>query len=128
MLIDENVRKELLERLKNLRDEYEATFDLVERDYHRADCVEQLMAAKKTLLMNLVMDMPLGGDDCYFCIQRDAECEGCPYGAVHGKCSPVQQGQTSDWMDVYNARNELRDALCRYYFGESYRERGCKGE
>lgn len=116
MEINECVRQEILD---NLDDFEKSLMDVVrrfQREFRHVDTVEALMKCKKDFLREFISLIPLDGDTCYFCLDQNGYCDGCPYRDYHGKCGH----EGSDWKKIYTARRQLQEALEKYYNGEIY--------
>ena len=114
MKVDKSTRETLIENFEAWHKRLEERYKLFTEILKDAEEVEDLMSAKKDLLLWIVEDLPIVSDTCYFCLAFD--CENCPYAKTHGECFLV----LSDWQSIKDARSELRDKLYNYYKGESY--------
>jgi len=136
MKVDKDVLETLVVCLENaLRD--------LEKDVHfhinkirEAGTVEDIMHLKKQLLVDWLRDIPLGADECYFCILYEDDCERCIYAKYHGACAESSRADLyieltklvdkySGSMDDWSIINAFKDALImaiqkKYYKGEEY--------
>lgn len=123
MKVDESVREELVE---NLEDWFECLYREIMkylRKIKEAESVEDIMFLKRDMLLHYVKSMPVGIEQCYFCLLHwlddcePCECGVCEYGVVHGVCDTPD----SDYREIYMLWNELMKAIEeKYYRGESY--------
>lgn len=124
MQIDEEIRKYLMQNLeaalKDMTRDYRDAIDIIST----AEDVEEIMVAKRDLLVACVDQMPMSVDECYFCLlqKRDLDgdwnfCDGCKYSKLHGKC----RAESSTFYELTRMRNEFSDELyINYYGGELY--------
>ena len=111
------VCKEVQEKLVNNLETWKAWFFSKINNHiqkiEKAETIEEFMYAKKQLLEDIVISMPLTGDVCYFCIKN--ECYECVY-AVYHSCYK----KDNDYVKILNASERLLDMLDHYYTGETY--------
>jgi hypothetical protein len=88
MKINEETRKSLIESFKRDKKEFDEIFKTVILETKAASSVEEIMVAKKMLLIKLLRGLPLGRSECYFCTDDDTfkSCKECLYGKAHGIC------------------------------------------
>ena len=115
MKVDENVRKELIENLKEWATEVQLILSQ-NKKIKEASSVEEIMQRKRDLLITYTRALPLGSTYCYFCLETQRNCEECPYREAHQECL----GKTSDFRWIVKKQKELLDALESYYKGEQY--------
>ena len=109
MIVNEEIRKELVKNLKEWKKELDCHLELCIEEMEKVKTVEDLMRYKRNFLFIIVKELPLQATTCYFCLlHRNKEtgkldCEKCEYGKLHGYCyEPF-----SDYHNILKARNEL---------------------
>lgn len=119
MEVDESVREQLVENLEEWLYGLHRVMKYYIKKISEAESVEDIMFLKKDMLARYVNSMPVGIDQCYFCLAywwRD-DCESCEYAAVHGVCDTPD----SDYKQIDKLWNKLMKAIDeKYYKGESY--------
>ena len=113
-MIDTPARDSVAQALRECKEGYADAFDKAIDAISKAERPEQVMAAKKDLLVCITMMMPLTGATCYFC--KTVGYNECDYAKHHGKC--LADGST--WGKIFRAYGVLVGALRDYYKGESY--------
>jgi len=109
--------------VENLTDWLDSLYDSMRRwvdKINEAETVEDIMMYKKSMLVEYVNSMPIGINECYFCLLYQADdCEEvpCEYGVVHGFCND----EGSDYEEIRKLREKLKQRIEeRYYRGESF--------
>jgi len=120
MKVDEAVQEWLVENLTDWLDSLHDSMKNWINKIREAGTVEDIMRHKKGMILEYLDSMPIGINECYFCLLHNAdECEEapCEYGAIHGFCN----NNDSDYEEIRKLREKLRTAVEeRYYRGESY--------
>jgi len=87
--------------------------------------VEALMQAKKFLLTQYLLSLPLGINNCCYCLThiytgfaKGENCARCNYGKVYGICT----NENSTYSKITESQKELLNVLQNYYNGEKYKE------
>jgi len=127
MRVDKAVQERLVDNLNGWLGWLDRLYDSM-RHYiikiREAETVEEMMHHKKEMLVEYVNSIPIGPDECYFCLlylgddcEEDCEEVPCEYGVVHGFCGD----DGSDYREIRKLVNELRQRIEeKYYKGESY--------
>ena len=119
MKIDNEIRDELMSNMRLREFEYRESFARFYRKAKQAETVEEIMEYKQELLMELVQNLPLTVDTCYFCLLHNFEddvhaCNKCEYKKFHGKCTEDE----SDFSSIMNKVHELAQEIDgKYYKG-----------
>jgi len=122
MKVDKDVQERLVENLSGWLGWLDILYDNMKswiNKIEKAETVEDVMKFKRDMLLDYLDSMPIGPDECYFCLLHQMDCEEapCEYGMVHGFCS----NEDSDHREIRKLVGELRQVLEeRYYRGESY--------
>ena len=117
--VDEEVRKELVENLREWLRWLSRGLEEYMEEIGRAETVEEIMSAKKDLLVFYFNNAPMYSGECYFCILHAGEeyCDECEYAKYHGRCDD----DGSDWQRIRGKVMELvRLVDENYYKGERY--------
>lgn len=120
---DAGVRDKVVKALKSRKSDTQRLYDGAINAMVKATTIEEILEAKKALLIGIVEGMPLGINSCYFCLvylRGVGGCGKCPYGKVHGNC--LNSESESDYKKIHGAKVALLDALQAYYKGEKYEE------
>ena len=116
MKAEEKIKKELIENMIIKQERMNMTIDRYVGAVKKAETVEEMMAAKREVLVNLLKCLPLTPDDCYFCVSQVA-CEECGYAREHGRCKDVD----SDYRKICSLCHDLMwEIKVEYYRGEKY--------
>lgn len=120
MEVDKDVQEQLVENLEDWVKGLHRDVKYYIEKISEAETVEDIMLFKKDMLARYVKSIPLGIDQCYFCLLHCDDCEApCEYAAVHGICDTPD----SDYREIDKLWNELIRAIEeKYYMGESYSE------
>jgi len=119
--VNERIRRDLIENLRWWRDSLCAQLGARIDRMEEAETVEEIMAIKKEILLDLIENMPLSYAYCYFCLMLITKCYECPYMKHHGACN--DDGST--WRNIIRAKTRLTLALEDYYReGEEYEYNG----
>lgn len=119
MEVDNTIQEQLV---KNLEDWLYGLHRIMKKyqiKIAEAESIEDIMRYKRDMLLHYVKSMPLGIDQCYFCLLYwlDDDCESCEYSTVHGVCDD----NGSDYREIDMLWNKLMKAIEeKYYRGESY--------
>jgi hypothetical protein len=121
-MINTKARDSVAQGLRECKDSYMKRFDIAIEAISEAGKPEEVMEAKKRLLMGISGGMPLSTRTCYFCdINRKSslkrDCDNCEYAKHHGKCSLDSE---STWATINRLQMDLTAALDSYYKGETY--------
>jgi len=122
MRVDKDVQELLVDNLSGWLGWLDRLNDSMRRwidKINEAESVEDIMRYKKEMLLDYLDSMPIGPDECYFCLlhQTDDCEEVCEYGMIHGFCND----EDSDHGEIRKLVNELRQRIEEtYYRGESY--------
>ncbi len=116
MQVDQKVVKKLIKGFNECKREIVGDFEEATKRISKCISVEEIMEVKKDLLLNLVNDLPIYGDVCYFCILLDtdgddADCEKCQYGKIHGICDHDR----SDWRKIIDGSQRFENIIDDYY-------------
>jgi hypothetical protein len=129
MKINEDVTNILLRNIDEKIYSGKCIIEQSSKYIHGATTVEEIMQYKKELILAILETLPLGIDNCYFCLNQMKKnehgilnCDKCEYGKIHGICS---EGN-SDYKRLVDARDAMRTAINTYYKGEWYKEEVCK--
>jgi hypothetical protein len=117
-MINTKARDSVAQALRECKDKYMGAFDVAIEAISGAKKPEEVMAAKKELLMTIAHKMPVTSGTCYFCQDRNGpngKCDKCPYAECHKRCS-----DNGDYAKIVDAKETLQDALSSYYSGETY--------
>jgi len=123
MIVNEEIRKELVKNLKEWKEELNCHLELYIKEIERAETVEDIMRYKRSLLYIMVKELLLQATVCYFCLlygqgTEKLDCKKCEYGKLHRICFESD----SDYYSILKARNELlRKIEFLYYKGEEYK-------
>lgn len=84
---------------------------------------EDILAAKRDMMIAVVEGLPLDNPDCYFCVAKIFNeiptCLDCPYKKMHGNCYETD----SDFKKIIKAKEALISALHSYHRdGDTYAE------
>jgi len=118
MIVNEEIRKELVKNLKEWKEELNCHLELYIKEIERAETVEDIMRYKRSLLYIMVRELPLQATTCYFCLlYRNKEtgkldCEKCEYGKIHGICFDSD----SDYQSISRKRGQLMAKIDFLYF------------
>lgn len=115
-MINTTARDSVAEALRECKETYAKLFDTAIEAIAKAEKPEEVMEAKKTLLMGLVGELPVGNASCYFC--KTSDCGECEYAKPHGRCFGASLDNT--WGKIKHAQRELMTAVNGYYSGETY--------
>jgi len=130
MKAEEKIKEELIE---NIRHDMKDLIEFLEQrlsELESAETVEKIMLVKQRILLDWLDLMPLGCDECYFCLLDDLmasdedyiPCYNCKYAEHHGVCFK----EKSDYARIAKAKKRLRDLIERkYYRGEEYEQETC---
>lgn len=130
MKVDKDVREQLVKNLEDWLDGLHRVMKYQIEKINEAETVEDIMRYKKDMLAHYVKYIPVGIDQCYFCLLHWLDdCEPCQYGVIHGVCDSAG----SDYREIDMLWNKLIRAIEeKYYKGESYDMEGviliCGGE
>ena len=116
MELEKDVKSILEERFKEWKDQF---FKNVERYIEKiktAKTEEEVMEAKRDLLISIIENLPLSKKYCSFCLIYSNNCNECSYAKYHGDCREYD----SDYSRMLRAKNNFIDALKLYYKGEKY--------
>lgn len=133
MQVNERVRKELIKGLIDRKGQLVEDFEARIKAIEEAESVEMIMYHKKYLLFDLLYGLPLGSDECYFCLLIDRDCLKCLYAEAHGACGHEISNDYDVIVELrrtlFNKLNEfgyalesLIEGMDLYYKGESYDE------
>jgi len=136
MKADKDVLKTLIAGLENALECLKNDMKYYIESIKETRAVEDVMHLKQQLLIDWLRNMPMGTDECYFCILYDDECERCIYAEHHGICATSSKtdlytelvkliDKYSDSMDDWSIIDTFKDALIiaiqkKYYKGEEY--------
>jgi hypothetical protein len=102
--------------LRGFREKYVVAFDTAIMAHKAATTIEEVMEAKKGLLLAIVDNFPAYSQTCYFCEANRSICGSCGYVKFHGQCPD----EDSDYGKIRSAKEVLKETLQNYYKGESY--------
>ena len=108
------VQKWVVDNLEAWKRKFFEKIDIRIEEIEKAKTIEEFMYAKKNLLQDVIMELPLDGNLCYFC--KMYRCYECTYNIYHGNCYI----DGSDYRKIQNMKGELLAALDHYYTGETY--------
>ena len=85
-----------------------------------ARTVNGVMEAKKQLLIDILENVPLQSDACYFCVVKDSivgeHCGTCYYGKKHGICYGSGDDNQSTFAKIDNALEDLMSLINGTYW------------
>jgi hypothetical protein len=85
-----------------------------------AKSIDDVMRAKKELLLEILKSLPMDGMFCYFCYVT--KCEVCSYAKTHGRCGQYY-GENSTWFKIVKMIKDLRECIEKeYWTGEELKE------
>lgn len=123
MQVNKRVIKKLAKNIETARKIINEDFDNFINKINEAETVEQVMKAKKELLVHILADMPLFSAHCYFCIQKylhdgpNYVCVGCKYAVKHNPCNK----EGSSWKKIVKEGQKFIKVISEeYYKGEKY--------
>lgn len=112
-----SIVEQIVNRLDDMKRRYNNLFEEKIEDMKRAPTIDAFMRAKRSLLEQLVTNLPLGTGTCYFCIENTREsnlpldCDNCEYGRKFGEC----EAPTSTYKRTIDAKTRLMQQLSKYY-------------
>ena len=104
------------ERFRRWKNQYFRDVERYLDKIRTAKTEEEIMEAKRDLLISIVENLPLSKKYCPFCLIYSNNCNECSYAEQHGDCHEYD----SDYSRIVRAKNDLVDALKLYYKGEKY--------
>src|SRR4030042_4251998 len=120
MKAEKKILKEMIEGIKQCRNDAQKTFNFYIKEISRCRTVEEVMGSKRDLLIHLTNEVfPLYGDTCYFCIESHGNCKTCKFAKFHKRC---EGSEKSDYRKIVRAIEKLELAFENYYRGEIYPE------
>jgi len=105
MKIDKRVALETIDNIicvMNYR--HTQTLDVFKKHINTVDTEEGFMQCKAELLLDLVDNLPISNDYCYFCVKRGSAslgCDSCRYGKANGVCM-VPSSRFQKILDVWD--------------------------
>lgn len=122
---NKDIVKQIVRAFKKAEEEDNRFFGECIREIENAKNIDSIMYAKRDLLANLAINLPLDSASCYFCHQENErtknfikDCVPCEYGKEFGMC-------TYDGDAVYgkilSARSHLLGAIMSYWYGRQPR-------
>jgi hypothetical protein len=125
MRTDPKIKKKLMIDAKEGRQKYIEVFDVYIKELDLAKSVEDIMKAKRKLLLDLVHELPTDSGSCYFCLENAidkdpfVDCNPCKYAKIHKVCRDLE----SDWYRLNQAKYRLVSIIrVWYYRGEKYKK------
>ena len=98
-------------------------FSEVNFDLAKAESIDDVMKAKRRLLLSILYGIPMDGLYCYFCFAT--KCSECSYGKAHGACGSHQNKNT--WWEIMKKLKEVRILVEEeYWTGEELKEEVAK--
>ena|SRR4030043_2489851 len=120
MKAEKKILKEMIEGIKQCRNDAQKAFNFYIKEISRCRTVEEVMRSKRDLLIHLTNEIfPLYGDTCYFCIEVNGNCKNCKFAKFHKRC---ESNEKSDYKKIIRAINKLERTFDNYYRGEVYPE------
>ncbi len=116
MELGKDVKSILEERFREWRDRFFRDVERYIKKIRTAKTEEEIMEAKRDLLVSIVQNLPLSKKYCPFCLIYNSNCDKCSHAKQHGDCHEYD----SDYSIMLRARNNFIDALKLYYKGEKY--------
>lgn len=113
--LEEN-KQEIVEAFKYAKQGFTSIFNSAIKALEEAESVNEIMVAKKELLLNLIEELPLGGDTCIFCEMYDDRCSLCDYAHKYGH--RVCNSKNSSWATIQDAQDTLKNVIEREYWSE----------
>lgn len=113
--LEEN-KQEIVEAFEYAKQDFISTFNSAIKALEEAESVNEIMVAKKELLLNLIEELPLGGDTCIFCEMYDDRCSLCDYAHKYGH--RVCNSKNSSWATIQDAQDTLKNVIEREYWSE----------
>lgn len=80
-------------------------------DMKDATTIPEFMSLKKRLMKEALFIMPLGANDCPFCVKQDDMCSGCFYAKDQGRCHK----EHSVFMTIDGLKRELLNTIEMYW-------------
>ena len=81
----------------------------------KAKSIDEVMCAKRDLMVAIVNSIPVTDKTCYFCIyngQGARSCFACSYGKMHGLCASLN----SPWRKIVNMKSALATFIAIHYW------------
>lgn len=121
---DKKIVEELKRNLAEADREMKSSFKVVDSSLSDAKDINEVMVAKRVLLLDILNSLPSSGLCCYFCIcNSDSRCKDCSYAKVHGKCGVASTGNKSTWSRMIMKIKELREIISEeYWTGKELKE------
>jgi len=111
---DKDITNKIVDNLATcaaiVNSEFQRAVDRIEE----AESINEVMVAKKDLMISIARNIPTQDDTCYFCICHRNElngCDICSYAQAHGKCSKM-----NDWGKMVTLKNDLIDIIKTCYW------------
>ena len=132
MQADEEIKKELVNNLREWLGEFVREAEKLIDSIERAETVERIMELERDLRVAWIDYMPTGSDHCYFCLGYPC-CE-CKYAEFHGVCTIdkqedllrelwrcIERVKTNDYGAIKVVQGLLMKMIKElYYSGEEY--------
>lgn len=80
-----------------------------------AKSIDEVMSAKRDLMVTIVDNIPVTDQTCYFCVYNGGDahsCFNCSYGKAHGKCA----SPNSIWRGIANMKSKLATFISIHYW------------
>jgi hypothetical protein len=116
MKVEKKIINKLVEGLEKNKYKIIEIYNTIITSIVSSKTVEEVMGFKQRLLTNLILNLPLNPEECYFCIEHKGEgtCSKCIYGKIHGYCGD----ENSDFDKINEIRQSLSKELDSYFKDE----------
>lgn len=111
MEVDKEVVEKLVENVNYNLTNLKISVDEYVESISKAQTIDEVMEAKKRLLLEWIRTIPLDEYNCYFCLSTTS-CKECGYRERHGLCS----AEESDYYEISDAKRKLCDLIEEYYW------------
>ena len=109
--IDGKAKKTLLGYLITSIESIEDSCQRVIDKYKSATTVEDIVAAKRDFVIDVIKELPHGSLHCYFCTTMNMDCKNCGYAKVHLPCG----SDKSTYNKVSDARSAFIHAMQEFH-------------